>query len=133
MCVGNAIEELGKTVIVRPALYAEGPAGRTHVISFDNSFPSGHMMRGLLVAGLIVLLWRRAAIWAVLWVLLVGPALVFQSAHTPTDVVGGALVGLILLVPVFALVRPSPPRRARGECSGRDRGPARRPSPDRSR
>ncbi len=106
-CIGNAIEEIGKHVIFRPALYADGPGGRMHVASFDDSFPSGHMMRGLLVAGLIVLLWRRAAIWAVLWVLLVGPALVLQSAHTPTDVVGGAIVGLILLVPIFALVLPS--------------------------
>ena len=52
-----------------------------------------------------MLVWSRAKRWAVLWAVLVGPALVLQAAHTITDVVGGALVGLILLVPVFAIVR----------------------------
>ena len=69
------------------------------------------MMRGVLVAGAVVLVWTRATRLAVVWVVLVAPALVLQAAHTITDVVGGALVGLILLVPVFAIVRPAEPRR----------------------
>ena len=53
------------------------------------------MMRGVVVAWALALVWRRAAPWLVVWVALVGPALVLQSAHTVTDVVGGALVGLL--------------------------------------
>jgi membrane-associated phospholipid phosphatase len=107
--IGNAIEVAGKHVIVRPALYGTANGLRVHVTAFDDSFPSGHMMRGVLVAGAVVLVWRRATPWAVIWAVLVGPALVLQAAHTITDVVGGALVGLILLVPVFAIVRSPEP------------------------
>ena len=53
-----------------------------------------------------MLVWKRATRWAVVWAVLVAPALVLQAAHTITDVVGGALVGVLLLVPVFAIVRP---------------------------
>lgn len=104
--IGNAIEVAGKHVLVRPALYGTADGVRVHVTAFDDSYPSGHMIRGLLVAGAVVLVWRRTTPWAVVWAVLVGPALVLQAAHTITDVVGGALVGLILLVPVFAIVRP---------------------------
>jgi membrane-associated phospholipid phosphatase len=104
--IGNAIEVVGKGVIVRPALYGTANGARIHVTAFDDSFPSGHMIRGVLVAGALTLAWKRANPWVLLWVLLVGPALVFQAAHTITDVLGGALVGVILLIPVFAIVRP---------------------------
>jgi membrane-associated phospholipid phosphatase len=104
--IGNAIEVAGKHFIVRPALYGTANGLRVHVTAFDDSFPSGHMIRGLLVAGAVVLVWKRATRWAVIWAVLVAPALVLQAAHTITDVVGGALVGVLLLVPVFAIVRP---------------------------
>jgi membrane-associated phospholipid phosphatase len=109
--IGNAIEVAGKGLLVRPALYGTANGARVHVTAFDDSFPSGHMMRGVLVAGAVVLVWSRASRWAVVWAVLVAPALVLQAAHTITDVVGGALVGLILLVPVFAIVRPGEPRK----------------------
>jgi membrane-associated phospholipid phosphatase len=110
--IGNAVEVVGKHVIVRPAVYGTANGVRIHVTAFDDSFPSGHMLRGVLVAGAIVLVWKRAAPWALFWVVLVGPALVLQAAHTITDVVGGAIVGVMLLVPVFALVHaPEPSTR----------------------
>ena len=55
---------------------------------------------------------RRSRAW--LWALLVGPALVFQSAHTITDVVGGALVGLIVVVAVYPLVASARTARTAG-------------------
>lgn len=109
--IGNAIEVIGKHTIIRPALYGTANGVRIHVTAFDDSFPSGHMIRGVLVAGAVVLVWKPATRWAVAWVVLVGPALVLQAAHTTTDVVGGALVGLILLLPVFATVRAAEPSR----------------------
>ncbi len=109
--IGNAIEVAGKDLLVRPALYGTANGVRIHVAAFDDSFPSGHMLRGVLVAGAVVLVWTRATRLAVVWVVLVAPALVLQAAHTITDVVGGALVGLVLLVPVFAIVRPAEPRK----------------------
>ncbi|HUK45395.1 MAG TPA: phosphatase PAP2 family protein [Gaiellaceae bacterium] len=103
--VGNAIEVLGKDVITRPTLYGVANGARVAVIPYFHSFPSGHMMRGVIVAYTVFLLWSRAKWWATVWVVLVAPALVVTAAHTPSDVVGGALLGVILLIPTHAVVR----------------------------
>ncbi len=108
---GNGVEVIGKHWITRPALYGVSDGVRLHVGSFDNSFPSGHMMRGILIAAVIALVWRRSSTWVALWALLVGPALVLQSAHTPSDVVGGALVAAILVLLGWALIESPLSRR----------------------
>jgi undecaprenyl-diphosphatase len=110
--VGNAIEVLLKDSLRRPALYGSVGQDRVHVVPFDNSFASGHTMRALIVAYTLTLLWRRASPWVWVWAGLVGPLLVVTSAHTPSDVIGGALVGLLVLVPANAVVRQA--RRERG-------------------
>jgi membrane-associated phospholipid phosphatase len=103
--VGNAIEVMLKGTIVRPAVYGSSGGARIHVVTFDDSFTSGHMMRGLIVAWTLTLVWRRASPWVWIWTALVGPALVVTSNHTPSDVLGGALVGLLVIVPANAVVR----------------------------
>ncbi|HWE82077.1 MAG TPA: phosphatase PAP2 family protein [Gaiellaceae bacterium] len=104
--VGNAIEWAGKHTLTRSALYGTTDGVRIHVGSYDDSFPSGHMIRGIIVSYAAVLLLEGRWSWAIaVWAALVGPALVLQSAHTPTDVFGGALIGLILLVFMRAAAR----------------------------
>ena len=110
--VGNAIEVLLKDTLVRPAVYGSVGQDRVHVVTFDDSFASGHMMRGLIVAYTLTLLWREASPWVWIWAALVGPALVVSSAHTPSDVIGGALVGLLVLVPANGVVRQARLERA---------------------
>jgi membrane-associated phospholipid phosphatase len=109
---GNAIEVSLKNTLVRPALYGSEAGTRVHVLPYDGSFASGHMMRGIVVAYTLTLIWSRASPWVWIWAALVGPALVLQSAHTPSDVVGGALIGLLVLVPVHAAVRRARRERA---------------------
>jgi len=101
--VGNGIEVIGKGTIVRPALY--GGARRIHIVGFDTSFPSGHMIRGIVVAFAISLVFPRMLRWAAFWAVLVAPALVLQAAHTVSDVIGGILVGLILVVLALGVLR----------------------------
>jgi membrane-associated phospholipid phosphatase len=103
--IGNGIEVIGKGTITRPALYATSDGQRVHIASFDDSFPSGHMMRGVIVAFAVALIFTRSWKWGLFWAILVAPALVLQSAHTLTDVVGGAIIGLILLVLMVGIVR----------------------------
>ncbi len=103
--IGNAIEVIGKGTINRPPLYRKANGVPVHVDAFDDSFPSGHMMRGVIVAFAIGLVFTRSWKWAALWAVLVGPALVLEAAHTITDVVGGALVGCLLLVVMLSLLR----------------------------
>jgi membrane-associated phospholipid phosphatase len=105
--IGNGVEWVGKHTLTRSALYGTAKGVRIHVAAFDDSFPSGHMIRGILVAYAVLLAWNLRSRWiVVLWAAAVGPALVLQSAHTPTDVVGGALIGVMLGVLMQAAVRP---------------------------
>jgi membrane-associated phospholipid phosphatase len=104
--IGNGIEWTGKHTLTRSALYGTTDGVRIHVGSFDDSFPSGHMIRGIIVAYATVLVLEGRWWWAIaIWAAVVGPALVLQSAHTPTDVVGGVLVGLVLLIFMRAAAR----------------------------
>ena len=110
--VGNAIEVILKDTVVRPAVYGSVGTERVHITPFDTSFSSGHMMRGIIVAYTLTLLWRRASPWVWIWAALVAPSLVLVSAHTPSDVLGGALVGLLVVLPANAIVRHARPERA---------------------
>jgi membrane-associated phospholipid phosphatase len=103
--IGNAVEVVGKSVITRPPLYLTTHGAPFHVAPFDDSYPSGHMLRGVIVAFTLALVFTRLWKLLALWAILVGPALVIDSAHTITDVVGGALVGLILLVLMLCVVK----------------------------
>jgi membrane-associated phospholipid phosphatase len=103
--IGNGIEVIGKGTLTRPPLYGSEAGARVHILAFDASFPSGHTIRGVVVAFAIALMFTRWWKWVLVWCLLVGPALVLQSAHTLTDVIGGALIGLILLVLMLSVVR----------------------------
>jgi membrane-associated phospholipid phosphatase len=57
----------------------------------------------VVVAGAVVFAWRHFARPVLVWALLVAPALVISAAHTPSDVVGGGLVGLMLLLLAWAV------------------------------
>lgn len=96
--VCNTAEALGKELIHRPSLYVIWHGRRTHVTGFDNSFPSGHTMRALLVAAVVGLLWRRALPTTLLWAAVTFALLVVTNAHTPSDVLGGALLAGSIVV-----------------------------------
>jgi len=99
---GNATEALTKHVLERPALYAVDRGARVHVRGFDHSYPSGHALRSVLLAGLVAVLWRRFGPAAAVWAAAAIPLLLVAGFHTPSDLIGGVLLAglLIVLVPV---------------------------------
>lgn len=106
--VGDAVEVLGKGLLDRPALHMTWHGTRTHLVGFDDSFPSGHTLRGVLAAVLVGLVWRRARPVAALWVAGTLALLVVTSAHTPSDVLGGALLAAALAAAALALTERAP-------------------------
>lgn len=88
-----AVETLCKLVLDRPALHH----GSLHVVGFDDSFPSGHTLRTVIVAG--AFLSPLTALWALASIVLVELA----GWHTPTDIAGGILLGLLALLCARAL------------------------------
>jgi membrane-associated phospholipid phosphatase len=95
---GEAATTLVKLVIDRPR-----PPGGTDVEAFITaaSYPSGHVVRTVVVAGLLVAAFAArggagrwlAIVAGITVVALVGCARIASHEHWPTDVVGGVLLG----------------------------------------
>jgi membrane-associated phospholipid phosphatase len=89
-----AVEVVCKELLTRPALYD----GSFHIVPFDSSFPSGHTLRTVIVAGAIAWRWPRARYPAVAWAIASLVLLQLAGWHTPTDIAGGVLLGALALL-----------------------------------
>jgi membrane-associated phospholipid phosphatase len=103
--VGNLAEEAGKHFLHRPPLHALVHGMRVSFDGFGHSFPSGHAIRAVITAAVVVAVWRRFALPALVWTLVALVALVVGAFHTPSDVVGGVLVALLTIRGAQAVVR----------------------------
>ena len=88
LVAGTAVETLCKHALTRPPLHH----GTLHVVAFDDSFPSGHALRAVLVAAAFRSPW--AAAWAVATLVLIQ----LSGWHTPSDLLGGIVLGLLGLL-----------------------------------
>ena len=89
-----AVEVLCKEVLTRPALYD----GSFHIAPFDSSFPSGHALRTVIVAAALAWRWPRLRPVAIAWAIASMVLLQLAGWHTPTDLVGGVLLGSLALL-----------------------------------
>ena len=114
--VAEVFEILYKSNLVHPGppatiAHADGPSISSLLESAagsHNSFPSGHMVRAVLVYGLLAFVVRRLAPWPWLRNLAVPLAIVvivvlafdrlYLEVHWESDVIGGILLGAIALV-----------------------------------
>lgn len=106
--VGNGAEAFTKHVLERPTLSAVDRGTRIPVVGFDHSYPSGHALRSVLLAGLVVVLWRRFGAVAAVWAAVALPLLLLAGFHAPSDLVGGVLLAGLLLVLVSLVTRDTP-------------------------
>ena len=88
LVAATAVETLCKHLLTRPALHN----GALHVVGVDDSFPSGHTIRAVLVLGAFA--HPLTTLWAVASIVL----LQLAGWHTPTDIAGGVLLGLLALL-----------------------------------
>jgi len=102
---GSVIELIGKHLLDRPSLYWTNGQARIHVTPFANSYPSGHTIRSVVIAALLAFVWPRAKVPLAVWLAFVPVALVVVAAHTITDVIGGLLLGVLIVLVAHAMIR----------------------------
>jgi membrane-associated phospholipid phosphatase len=110
--LANAAEVLGKSALHRPTLHMTTAGATLPLPSFDNSFPSGHAVRAVVITALLAAVWRRAGWPALAWALVALPALVVGAAHTPSDVLGGALLAFLAVLGARIRLQTQAPGKA---------------------
>jgi membrane-associated phospholipid phosphatase len=78
---------------------------------FDASFPSGHALRAMVLAGVATTLWPHLRMRFVAAALAVALALQLNGIHALSDIVAGVLAGLALWLAVEEISRRMPPTR----------------------
>ena len=89
----NAVEELCKTALTRPPLTRHG----VHLVAYDNSYPSGHTLRTVIVAAAVAAAFPALRAWAWLWAIASLALIELAGYHVPADIAGGLLLVALLL------------------------------------
>src|SRR5262249_18803561 len=101
----NLTELVGKLGLERPDVHWSNGARPVHVVPFDHSYPSGHSARAVVLAALVAYAYPRARYAAATWIVFVPAFLVVAGDHTVSDVVGGTLLGLLIVLVAHAIIR----------------------------
>ena len=113
--VTGLVEIVFKVVVPQrpvPGDALRGPDPSLLDISTPFPYPSGHMLRAVLLLGAIYLLWPNGPIRLAIVAFLVVSATsrLYLGTHWPSDILGGALLGIAGLAWVFDSRQPGPVR-----------------------
>ncbi len=94
-----------KRKIGRPRPFQADPRLRSLLAVLDeHSFPSGHTMTLSGVLTPVVLVWPGAILSALVLLLLMAWSRIATAHHYPSDIFGGAILGIVLAYPLSILV-----------------------------
>lgn len=99
---GAAVELICKPIIEHPYPHPDEMPWLAH-----EGFPSGHAMRGVIVAGALSAAWPRARGVLVAWAVANAVLVEVTRMHVPSEVIGGVIAGLALATAVHAVRRPA--------------------------
>ncbi len=103
MIVAVAVSYIVCDLVLKPLICRERPcdlSGFELLVSIPDSysFPSGHTMSSFAAATVLMISNRRLGIAAMAFAAMVGVSRLYLFVHWPTDVVAGALIGIVLAV-----------------------------------
>jgi membrane-associated phospholipid phosphatase len=108
--LGAAIEAVCKPIVEHPYPHPDEVPWLAH-----EGFPSGHAMRGVIVAGALSAAWPRARGVLVAWAAANAIVVEVTRMHVPSEVIGGVLAGVALTTAAQAVRRPADPRAPAGD------------------
>jgi undecaprenyl-diphosphatase len=110
--VALGVGQLVGYTLPRPRPYLAHPVNLLISRSADTSFPSDHATLGFAVAVMVWKYNRRVGGWLLILAFVLAFARVFVGAHYPSDVLGGAVLGVLTSFLIATLGRRPPVRRA---------------------
>ena len=107
LIVSGAVDNMVlKTVVDRTRPFLADPSIQNLVTAHGSSFPSGHTGSSFAAAGVM---WRtmprKYGLIAIILAALIGISRVYLGVHYPSDVLGGAFIGLLVATIVVKLYR----------------------------
>lgn len=99
-------------------------------LTLDSSFPSGHLLRAILITGAVAAVVPALRVALSVWCAAVAVCLLINGWHLPTDIAGGILAGMALYY--FAQAYSLTPRTGASSCASSSFPGTAAPAPDRS-
>ncbi len=112
LTAGFALEVLGKALVSQQQPDTRVICRGLGAGGFDASFPSGHALRAVVLAGVASALWPHLKARFIAAAAAVSIALQLNGIHALSDIVAGLLVGAALWLAVEELSRRLPPETA---------------------
>jgi membrane-associated phospholipid phosphatase len=111
LTAGFAVELIGKALVAQQQPDHRVICRGLGAGGFDASFPSGHALRAMLLAGVAAALWPHLRMRFVAAALAIALALQVNGVHALSDIVAGVVAGVALWLAVEAISRRLPPPR----------------------
>lgn len=105
LLLSNYTNSVAKVLAAQPRPFEYDPRVQRISEAWGGGFPSGHTQQSVVVWGYIAACVRRTWVWvgAIVLIFLIPLSRIYLGVHFPTDVLGGYVLGLVILMAFLGL------------------------------